>query len=93
MRDAREVYVTNAGHGDSVTAADFRALAAQREATWSADKPTLGECIVHPQNGKPCTRCTRRVYRYATTPDGARHYCGPCVRYLRDAPNPIGDST
>lgn len=84
MRDKADVYVTNPGHGEGVTPDDLRALAARRTAVNTADLPNLGP--VTPTANKPrrCGRCNARVFIYATTTDGERHYCGTCVRHMSE---------
>ena len=80
MRDMDDVYVINDGHGDGVTAADFAELQRIREdPTGIAD---LGPVEHHVGARRQCFRCGGRVFTYATTADGNRHYCGVCIRRL-----------
>lgn len=67
------------GRGGGVTAADFAELAARREAQAIADMAILGPISHHATESARCAWHDGRVFRYGTTPDGARSYCRSCV--------------
>lgn len=53
----------------------------QREQQASADLAGLTAPVYHPKPTR-CYRCAARVYTYATSADGQRHYC-PCIRAVQ----------
>lgn len=67
------------GRGDGVSAADFAAMAERRNDTIGHDLPNIGPIAHHTDRRVRCFRCDGRVYTYATTRDGERHYCRSCV--------------
>lgn len=82
MRDVDDVYVTNPDHGAGVTAADLAELQRRRDAENAAALPNLGSIAHHPDRRVQCDRCGGRVYTFATSNDGLRHYCRTCVRAM-----------
>jgi hypothetical protein len=74
-----------AGRGAGVTANDFAALAARRDALAAADMATLGPVQHHATQSAQCAWHNGRVFRYASTPDGARHYCRSCINVIMTA--------
>lgn len=81
MRDMSDVYVVNDGHGEGITGADLAELQRRREDP--AAMADVGPVAHHVGARRQCFRCGGRVFTYATTADGTRHYCGVCVRRVR----------
>lgn len=71
------------GRGEGVTAADFAELARRRHANEVADLPVLGPVEHHTSKRVQCERCRGKVFRFASTPDGRRHYCRTCIATMR----------
>lgn len=74
------------GRGAGVTAADFAELVRRRDEQARIDLPLLGPVVHHATTRVTCEWCGGKVARFATTPDGARHYDRGCIskaaRYL-----------
>lgn len=54
---------------------DYAATLAAREDQARADLVGLSPSVAHVTAPVRCTRCASRVYVYATSADGLRHYC------------------
>lgn len=69
------------GRGADVSPADHAEMRRRRDAQAVADLPLLGP-VEHHLTRVQCEWCPGKVARYASTPDGARHYCRGCISLI-----------